>query len=69
MSRLLYICKCYVLIKNVCVCFSCEVEDFQSIDSHILPETAIRRIRKRTISESDKGRLMSLEEAKRYKTG
>lgn len=46
-----------------------EVEDFQSIDSHILPETAIRRIRKRTISESDKGRVMSPEEAKRYKTG
>ncbi|KAK3577324.1 hypothetical protein CHS0354_008419 [Potamilus streckersoni] len=46
-----------------------EEEDFQSIDAHILPETAIRRIRKRTASESDKVKLTTGEDGKRYKTG
>ncbi|KAL4228917.1 hypothetical protein ACF0H5_011958 [Mactra antiquata] len=46
-----------------------DVETMEGYNSYILPETAIRRIRKRTTSESAKDKILTHDDMKRYKTG
>ncbi|XP_053409336.1 HMG box transcription factor BBX-like isoform X2 [Mercenaria mercenaria] len=46
-----------------------DIHPIEPLNSYILPETAIRRIRKRTTSESAKDKMLHPDDVKRYKTG
>lgn len=46
-----------------------DLQPVEALNSYVLPETAIRRIRKRTTSESAKDKMFHPEDPGRYKTG